>query len=51
VVIEHDMDVVFRYSDRIVAMHEGTIFADGPPDEIRANQEVATTLLGAALPD
>ncbi len=50
VIIEHDMDVVFKYSDRIVAMHEGKILADGPPDEIRNNQDVATTLLGAALP-
>jgi branched-chain amino acid transport system ATP-binding protein len=46
VVIEHDMDVVFRYSDRIVAMHQGRILADGTPDEIRANDEVAFTLLG-----
>src|SRR5207249_11629387 len=28
-IIEHDMDVVFNYSDRIVAMHQGTILADG----------------------
>src|SRR5256886_11564249 len=34
-IIEHDMDVVFNYSDRIVAMHQGTILADGTPDEIR----------------
>jgi branched-chain amino acid transport system ATP-binding protein len=47
VVIEHDMDVVFTYSDRIVAMHEGRILADGTPEEIRRNQEVITTLLGA----
>jgi branched-chain amino acid transport system ATP-binding protein len=46
VVIEHDMDVVFRYSDRIVAMHQGRILADGTPDEIRRNDEVTTTLLG-----
>ncbi len=50
VVIEHDMDVVFKYSDRIVAMHEGTIFADGTPEEIRKNEEVATKLLGTARP-
>jgi branched-chain amino acid transport system ATP-binding protein len=47
VIIEHDMDVVFRYSDRIVAMHDGRILADGTPDEIRRNEVVATTLLGA----
>ena len=46
VVIEHDMDVVFRYSDRIVMMHEGALLADGPPDAIRANEAVASILLG-----
>jgi branched-chain amino acid transport system ATP-binding protein len=45
-VIEHDMDVVFRYSDRIVMMHEGALLADGPPDAIRANETVASILLG-----
>ena len=46
VVIEHDMDVVFTYSDRIVAMHEGRILADGTPDEIRGNAAVTANLLG-----
>ena len=46
VVIEHDMDIVFRYSDRIVAMHQGAILASGSPDEIRRNEQVAMTLLG-----
>ena len=46
VVIEHDMDIVFRYSDRIVAMHQGAILASGTPDEIRRNEQVAMTLLG-----
>jgi branched-chain amino acid transport system ATP-binding protein len=49
VVIEHDMDVVFRYSDRIVMMHEGRFLADGTPDEIRASKDVANILLGAPL--
>jgi branched-chain amino acid transport system ATP-binding protein len=47
-IIEHDMDVVFNYSDRIVAMHQGTILADGTPDEIRRNATVTTTLMGTA---
>jgi len=45
-IIEHDMDVVFNYSDRIVAMHQGTILADGTPDEIRRNETVITNLIG-----
>ena len=46
VVIEHDMDVVFKYSDRVVVMHEGRFLADGPPEEIRRNRDVQTYLLG-----
>ena len=46
VVIEHDMDVVFKYSDRVVVMHEGRFLADGPPEEIRRNSDVARHLLG-----
>jgi len=45
-IIEHDMDVVFSYADRIVAMHQGTILADGTPDEIRRDERVLTTLIG-----
>jgi branched-chain amino acid transport system ATP-binding protein len=51
VVIEHDMDVVFRYSDRIVMMHEGAFLADGTPEQIKANKDVANILLGAPLSD
>jgi branched-chain amino acid transport system ATP-binding protein len=50
VVIEHDMDVVFRYSDRIVMMHEGALLADGAPDTIRANEAVSNILLGISSP-
>ncbi|MGH7323555.1 MAG: ABC transporter ATP-binding protein [Candidatus Rokuibacteriota bacterium] len=49
VVIEHDMDVIFTYSDRIVAMHQGTILADGTPDEIRRHAAVTANLLGAEV--
>jgi branched-chain amino acid transport system ATP-binding protein len=49
VVIEHDMDVVFRYSDRIVMMHEGKILADGTPEEIKVNKDVSNILLGVPL--
>ena len=47
VIIEHDMDIVFRYSERIVVMHQGSILADGTPDEIRRNDAVTTTLIGS----
>ena len=49
VVIEHDMDVVFKYSDRVVVMHEGRFLADGPPEAIRRNSDVAKYLLGTEV--
>ena len=51
VIVEHDMDVVFKYSDRIVVMAQGAIMAQGTPDEIRRNEQVAMTLLGTSGPD
>ena len=45
------MDVVFKYSDRIVVMHQGAILAQGTPDEIRNNEQVAMILLGSSGPD
>jgi branched-chain amino acid transport system ATP-binding protein len=51
VIIEHDMDVVFKYSNRIVVMHQGAILAEGTPDAIRNNDDVAMILLGTSGPD
>jgi branched-chain amino acid transport system ATP-binding protein len=51
VIVEHDMDVVFKYSDRIVVMQQGAILAQGTPDEIRKNDQVAMVLLGTSGPD
>jgi len=48
VIIEHDMDIVFKYSDRIVVMHQGAVLADGTPDEIRRNEAVTATIIGTA---
>ena len=51
VIVEHDMDVVFKYSDRIVVMAQGAVMAQGTPDEIRNNEQVAMTLLGTSGPE
>jgi branched-chain amino acid transport system ATP-binding protein len=45
--VEHDMDIVFAYSDRIVALHQGRVLADATPDALRANDDVVATVLGA----
>lgn len=46
VVIEHDMDIIFKYSDRIVVMHQGIILASGSPEEIRRSETVKDAVFG-----
>jgi branched-chain amino acid transport system ATP-binding protein len=48
-IIEHDMDLVFRFAARITVMVSGAIFAEGTPAEIAANREVRAVYLGSAL--
>jgi branched-chain amino acid transport system ATP-binding protein len=44
--VEHDMDIVFGYSDRIIALHQGKVLADAPPAAIRADVRVVDTVIG-----
>jgi ABC-type branched-subunit amino acid transport system ATPase component len=48
-IIEHDMDLVFRFAQRITVMVGGAIFAEGSPAEIAANRDVRAVYLGSAL--
>ena len=48
VLIEHDMGVVMDLSDRVVVMDYGRKIGDGPPDEVRSNQDVIDAYLGVA---
>ncbi|MBM4305428.1 MAG: ABC transporter ATP-binding protein [Deltaproteobacteria bacterium] len=49
VIVEHDMDIVFSLSDRIVVLHRGQILADGPPDQIKQNEDVRKVYLGEEI--
>jgi branched-chain amino acid transport system ATP-binding protein len=44
--IEHDMDAVFRLADRISVMVNGALIATGAPDAIRHNPQVIAAYLG-----
>jgi ABC-type branched-subunit amino acid transport system ATPase component len=44
--VEHDMDRVFQLADRITAMNEGRVIAEGSPAEVRANVELQRVYLG-----
>ena len=47
-IIEHDMDLVFRFAERITVMVSGAIYAEGTPAEIAANRDVRAVYLGNA---
>ena len=47
-IIEHDMDVVFRFARRVTVMVSGAIFAEGTPKEIEADPQVRAVYLGQA---
>jgi branched-chain amino acid transport system ATP-binding protein len=46
VIIEHDMDIIFRYSDRIVVMNQGLILASGILEEIKKDPLVREMVFG-----
>jgi branched-chain amino acid transport system ATP-binding protein len=46
ILVEHDMDIVFGYSDRIIALHQGKVLADAPPARIKADRQVVDTVIG-----
>ena len=43
---EHDMEVVFSISQRIMVLHQGRLIAEGAPEEVRKNPEVQKVYLG-----
>jgi len=46
VLIEHDMEIIFRVSDRIAVLNRGSKIADGTPDEIKGDPDVQEAYLG-----
>jgi branched-chain amino acid transport system ATP-binding protein len=46
--IEHDMDLVFRFAQRITVLVEGRVLVEGPPDEIARDARVREVYLGSA---
>jgi len=46
VLIEHDMRVIFHLADRIMVLAEGSVLAEGTPDEIARDERVQTAYLG-----
>ena len=47
-IIEHDMDLVFRFAQRITVLVQGQVLVEGAPSEIAADKRVRDVYLGEA---
>jgi branched-chain amino acid transport system ATP-binding protein len=47
--VEHDMEVVSRFAQRVLAFYDGRIIADGPPDSVLNDREVKRFVVGGEL--
>jgi branched-chain amino acid transport system ATP-binding protein len=47
VLIEHDMAVALAVADEVIVMHDGNMFMQGTPDEIRNSKAVRDLYLGS----
>ena len=47
--VEHDMEVVERYAQRVLAFYDGRVIADGPPETVLADADVRTYVVGPEL--
>jgi neutral amino acid transport system ATP-binding protein len=44
--VEHDLDIVMRASDRVIVLANGSVICEGTPDEVRRDQRVIDAYLG-----
>ncbi|MEL7369881.1 MAG: ATP-binding cassette domain-containing protein, partial [Myxococcota bacterium] len=47
--VEHDMEVVEKYADRVIVFFEGRVLADGPVEQVLADREVQRHVLGSSI--
>jgi branched-chain amino acid transport system ATP-binding protein len=47
--VEHDMELVERYAERVIAFYEGRVIADGSPAKVLADPDVRRYVVGAEL--
>jgi len=46
VLVEHDMELIFRVADRIAVLHRGQVIADAAPEEVKGDPQVQEAYLG-----
>jgi neutral amino acid transport system ATP-binding protein len=47
--VEHDMDLIMEHCEHVVVMHQGSVLAEGSPDEVRDDEQVIDAYLGGDI--
>lgn len=47
--VEHDMEIIERYSDRVLAFYDGSILAEGSTEEVLQHEQVLEYIIGAPV--
>lgn len=50
-IVEHNMPFVMSLSEKVIVLDEGSKIAEGPPEEVRRNDEVIKAYLGEEVSD
>ncbi|WP_299234870.1 ABC transporter ATP-binding protein [Natronomonas sp.] len=48
-IVEHDMDLIMQNCERVIVMHQGRVLTEGPPAEIKRNEDVIEAYLGGEV--
>jgi len=46
-VVEHHLEVIFEFVERVLVLHQGDIIMDGPPSDVRGDLRVQDLYFGA----
>ena len=48
-IVEHDMDLIMQNCERVIVMHQGRVLTEGPPAEIKRDDDVIEAYLGGEI--
>lgn len=48
-IVEHDMNVIMENCEHVIVMHQGSVLAEGAPEEIMSNEQVIEAYLGGEI--